>query len=109
VKLSELEPEFLKCEEDGRSLRYVTIAEADGIIFLCPVCFTANKGNVGTHAIICWRPHIAQTVSPGPGRWQFSGSGLADLTLVAGSSSIFLTTAQCRAHFFIRSGEIAYA
>jgi hypothetical protein len=107
MKISELEAQFLKCEEGGRTWRHVeSIGEADGIIFLCPVCFTANKGNIGTHSIICWRPHIPQSVTPGPGRWQFVGTGYGDLTLQAGSSSILLTGG-CNAHFFIRNGEIA--
>jgi hypothetical protein len=105
MRLTELEPEFLKI--DGNSYRPVqTPQEADGIDFLCPVCFAANKGNVGTHHIICWKPQVPQTVSPVPGRWNILGSGFADLTLQAGSSSVLLRTAPCRAHFFIEKGQI---
>lgn len=28
-----------------------TVAEADGITFLCPKCFTENSGSVGTHSV----------------------------------------------------------
>lgn len=84
-----------------------TIAEADGIRFLCPKCFTTNGGPRGTHSVICWRPRVAAHITPGPGRWEFEGSGLADLTLVAGSSSILLHGG-CNAHFWIRAGEIQW-
>jgi hypothetical protein len=45
-------------------------------------------------------------MSPKPGRWEFSGTDFHDLTLTAGSSSIFLHAAKCQAHFFITNGEI---
>lgn len=82
-----------------------TLEEADGVQFLCPKCFAANNGPVGTHSVICWRPRVPPDVLPNPGRWEFQGTGLGDLTLVAGSSSILLT-AGCKAHFFVRNGGI---
>lgn len=82
------------------------ITTADGIEFLCPVCFKANGGKVGTHSSICWRPHVPQTVNPKPGRWEFRGTGYEDITLYARSSSVFLTTAPCKAHFHITNGDI---
>lgn len=82
------------------------IADADGIWLDCPVCFQANGGPVGTHAIICWRPRVPAEVFPKPGRWEFEGTGIDDLTLVAGSSSILLTGEGCGAHFHIRNGGI---
>jgi hypothetical protein len=107
VKLTNLEAEFLKRMDDQKSRRVESIDEADGVMFLCPVCFQANGGPVGTHAVICWRPRVPSHIDPKPGRWEFEGTGLHDLTLVAGSSSILLT-AGCRAHFFIRNGEIVF-
>jgi len=83
-----------------------TFTEADGVGFLCPVCFEENGGPVGTHAVICWRPHVPSHVDPKPGRWEFAGTTLDDLTLVAGSSSVLLRGG-CGAHFFVRSGRIA--
>jgi hypothetical protein len=108
VRLTDLEAAFLKIVDGcGTTFRHVDILfpEADGIFFLCPVCFVTNQGRVGTHGIICWKPHVPQTMPPGPGRWDFQGTGLQDLTLVAGSSSILLKGG-CNAHFFIRNGEI---
>jgi len=75
-------------------------------MFACPKCFESNKGLVGTHRVLCWRPRVAQTESPRPGRWEFEGTGYDDLTLVAGSSSIALQGG-CNAHFFVRDGKIS--
>lgn len=83
-----------------------SVAEADGVVFLCPKCFQENNGPVRTHSVVCWRPRVPQGENiEGPGRWEFEGTGLHDLTLVAGSSSVLLTGG-CNAHFFVRGGEI---
>ena len=108
MRLTELEPKFLKIDgiNFGSFRRIDSIDEADGIIFICPVCFTANRGNVGSHSIICWRPKAPQAVNlTGPGRWEFTGTGYEDLTLVAESSSVLLRGG-CNAHFFVRDGNI---
>lgn len=107
MRLRELKAKFIK-RDDSRSFREVeTKAEADGVMFLCPVCFKENNGPVGTHSIICWEPSVPQDTEPVPGRWTMQGNGIDDLTLVAASSSIFLQKAPCKAHFFVRNGEIA--
>jgi hypothetical protein len=106
MKLTELDPHFLKIIDDHTYHRIdVSITDADGICFLCPKCFIANNGSIGTHSVICWQPHVVQTMRPGPGRWKFLGNGYDDLSLVAVSSSIKLTGG-CEAHFFIVNGEI---
>jgi len=48
---------------------------------------------------------VPQTWPPVPGRWEMLGTGLADLTLVASSSSVLLTEG-CRAHFYVQGGQI---
>lgn len=98
MRLSELEPEWLKWTDDHHFSRVSTRAEADGIFFVCPKCFAAN-GNQrpGVHGVI---------TSPGLGRWQMIGDSFENLTLVAGSSSVHLTGPGCGAHFFIRNGNI---
>lgn len=112
MRLSELKPKFKRIEQrDGHTYfvsEGVTIENADGICFLCPKCFVEKGGPVGTHRIICWRPRIPLSESPGPGRWEFQGTSIDDLTLVAGSSSIKLEGG-CQAHFFIQKGEIKNA
>lgn len=125
MKLTDLEPQFIQHEEtvgtwtrrlpDGATeevtgpqsyIAYVDhLSEAHGVMFLCPKCFAANGGDVGTHQIICWNPSVPQTVEPKPGRWEMRGTGYGDLSLVAGSSSVLLTSG-CQAHFFVTTGEI---
>jgi hypothetical protein len=110
MRLVDLEPQFL-ARTDDRHFHYVdTIAEADGLIFVCPKCFAANGfKRPGVHSIICWAPSVPQTTSPTPGRWSLLGTGFADLTLVAGSDSVLLTGEGCAAHFYVRDGAIVDA
>lgn len=109
MKLTDLEPQFLVNE--GNTHRYVdTIAEAQGVMFLCPVCWKTNSGPVGTHMIVCWSSSrgVAPDVLPGPGRWTLEGTGYADLTLGCepGKSRSVLITSGCMAHFFVTGGEV---
>ncbi len=105
MRLNDLEPKFLKIES-GKQYKYVdSIVGADGIMFLCPKCFGEKGGRKGTHMVICWGPEVPQTMEPRPGRWRMDGSCYDDLTLIAGSSSVLLLGG-CRAHFFIRNGNI---
>jgi hypothetical protein len=106
MRLLDLQPQWLRRLSDKSWDHPLTLEDADGVLFLCPKCMAAAKGHrPGVHAIICWRPHIPQTVRPGPGRWEFEGTGFGDLTLRAGSSSVALQGG-CAAHFFIRRGTI---
>lgn len=105
MKLIDLNAEFIKYGNNKIFHGIDSISDADGVLFLCPVCFKNNRGPVGTHRIICWRPHVPKEFPPGPGRWEFEGSGLHDLTLVAKSSSIKLDSF-CNAHFFVKNGKI---
>lgn len=118
MKLIELEPSFLRILDERTDQIQDEIVGADGLMLLCPKCFLTNGGRVGTHRVICWRPHVPQTRNPVPGRWEFQGSSFADLTLIAGSSSIKLpdedparpeTKGNCGAHFFVRNGEVVNA
>jgi hypothetical protein len=105
MRLTELEPSW-RSLIDGRSHREAaSLAEADGILFRCPKCYAEKGGLKGVHSVICWRPRVTAEVSPGPGRWEFTGTGFDDLTLVARSSSVLLRGG-CAAHFFIRAGKI---
>lgn len=107
VQLSNLEARFLKyVPRDGHVYmeNVDSIAEADGVIFLCPKCFVENKGSRGTHSVLCWSPKVPPDVDPKPGRWNLVGTGLHDLSLVAGSSSVLLT-AGCKWHGFVRNGD----
>jgi hypothetical protein len=86
MRLSELKAGLLtRHEEDGRTIYRPTasLADADGIQFLCPKCFAQNSGPVRTHSCICWFVgKVPDTAEPGPGRWKPSGTGIEDLTFV---------------------------
>jgi hypothetical protein len=105
VRLSELEPKFVKRTENGGYAYVDSIDEAEGIDFLCPKCFVANNGPVGTHGIICWRPNVPLSVSPGPGRWELRGTNFENLALDASPASVKLS-AGCKAHFIVGGGAI---
>jgi hypothetical protein len=121
LKLSELEPQFLRYSlEGGRAVFHHVddIAEAQGLIFLCPKCFAENRGAVGTHSILCWSRSrgVPEDASPGPGRWTLEGTGYADLTMNGdspkgpgtGKRSVLLT-AGCRWHGYITRGRVTDA
>lgn len=103
--LWELEPKFLRMVDERTWDTLAPMEGCDGIEFLCPKCFEANKGPVGTHMIICWKPHVAAHIYPAPGRWDIRGTSIDDLSLVAGSSSVSLQGG-CNAHFFVENGVI---
>ena len=70
-----------------------SLADADGIRFMCPKC--------GEHQVMVWfRGCVPDDVVPGPGRWQATGSSLADLSLYP---SISLTHG-CQWHGFVTAG-----
>lgn len=107
MRLTDLEPEWLRYRP-GEPASYLLCErhEANGIWFLCPKCFEANGGSVGTHRVICWDPSVPPEVQPNPGRWTLQGDTFETLSLVAGSSSVWLMGRGCQAHFFIEAGEI---
>lgn len=107
VKLRDLEPRFLKVI-DGHTFQWkdVPFDQADGVTFLCLVCFVAKGGPIGTHQIRCWQPNIPQTVSPTGGRWHLRGTGIDDLTLIGEKSNSVLLKGGCNAHFHVVKGEI---
>lgn len=110
--LRELEANLVKLTSPNGSMRYVeTLAEADGLMFLCPKCFAENKGSVGTHSVLCWFVgRVPDTLDPKPGRWTPQGTGLDDLTFVPGAPpravSVKLTSG-CMWHGFVKQGAAA--
>lgn len=90
-------------------VRVNALAEADGVGFLCPKCFAANGGAIGTHQVICWfEGKVPDDAFPGPGRWNPTGTGLDDLTFVPGkrSQSVALIGG-CAWHGFVANGDAA--
>lgn len=105
TSLTVLNAEFLEVTTQG--WRQVdTLAEADGIMFLCPKCFAANGGPIGTHSVICWfLNRVPDDLPPMPGRWIPGGTGLHDLTFTGPSAASILLTGGCNWHGFIRDGD----
>jgi len=89
-----------------------TLAESDGITFLCPKCFKENDGPVGTHGVTCfWRGKVPDWVAPGPGRWNPAGTSLDDLTFVPLQTGewVSVSVQGCDAHFLIVNGGCQWA
>lgn len=115
MKLRDLEAEFLRYEvrPDGIFFVHVeTIAEAQGVEFLCPKCFAANGGAIGTHGVVCWSRSrgVPDSAEPGPGRWSLVGTGLDDLTLNADPPSTARSVqlnGGCAWHGFVTAGDAA--
>lgn len=86
-----------------------SIKDAQGVKFLCPLCFRANGGAPGTHRVICWSKTAGapDKAEPGPGRWRLVGTGLHDLTLDAepGKSRSVLLNGGCKWHGFVTNGD----
>lgn len=59
-----------------------TLAEADGVWFLCPLCFKQNGGAKGTHTVaILWKEGPGQRFNNGV-RWKLEPcTGMDDLRL----------------------------
>jgi hypothetical protein len=109
MKLKELDAHFLHdVKPNGSCRRSQEMAGAAGIMFLCPKCFAANGGKIGTHSVICWFVgKVPDDLNPKPGRWNPSGTGLDDLTFVGpGAASVLLTSPQgCGWHGFVKNGD----
>jgi hypothetical protein len=109
MKLTDLEAEFLKIESPTSFRMVDSLAEAHGVSFLCPKCFAANGGPVGTHTVICWFNDrgVPSDLDPKPGRWNPGGTGLHDLTFVGpGAASVLLQSPTgCRWHGFVKNGD----
>lgn len=111
MKLKDLDATFLKVgeidEEGGRSFNTdAAFAEADGVMFLCPKCYAANGGKVGTHSVICWfAGRVMDDLDPKPGRWNPQGTGLDDLTFVPPGAVSVQLLGGCGWHGFVRNGS----
>ena len=108
MKLADLNPRFLKIEDASHWRQVDSLAEAQGVEFLCPKCFAANNGPVGTHIVVCWfnGRGVSNEVRPGPGRWNPSGTGYDDLSFVPPGATSVLLTGGCGWHGFIENGEV---
>ena len=86
------------------------LEDAQGVQFLCPVCFRDNGGPVGTHMVEVTFAGRGVADEDGmhndkgaPVRWQVTGSGFADLT----TKPSVLLLGGCNWHGFITNGEVS--
>ena len=107
MNLRSLEAELFAHVPNG--VRYVdTLAEAQGVMFLCPKCYQTNGGDIGTHMVMVFFADrgVPADAKPGPGRWQVSGTSIDDLTL---SPSINLDCGPeprgCCWHGWVKNGD----
>lgn len=109
MKLTELEPQFVRAVGSGGHQDVDTLAEAQGVIFTCPACYAKNgNSDIGVHSVLVWFRDrgVPDEAFPRPARWTASGSSLNDLTL---SPSINLQTderSRDEWHGFIINGEV---
>lgn len=107
IALTDLEARFIVATENG-SRPAADMAEAQGVRFLCPLCYTKNGGKVGTHSVICWSRKAPEDAKPGPGRWSLHGSSIEYLTLhgdpVGGARSVLLIGG-CSWHGYVNNGR----
>ncbi len=110
MKLADLDAKFIVREADGKTWSSTDeLSKASGVMFLCPKCFAANGGKVGTHSVVCWfnGRGVPDDASPKPGRWNPAGTGLDDLTFVPPGAVSVLLTSGCGWHGFVTNGEAA--
>lgn len=107
MKIIDLDAKFLTIEADRSYRVHESLAEAQGVTFLCPQCFATNGGRVGTHHVICWfnGRGVPADLAPGPGRWNPSGTGLGDLTFVPPGAVSVLLMSGCGWHGHVENGE----
>lgn len=87
MKLTDLEPQFLRHEAGGINHHVDTLDRATGLFLLCPACFAKNQGPIGTHGlIVTFADHgvpddLGSHNRKGePSRWTVTGTGYADLS-----------------------------
>lgn len=108
MRLRDLDAELLTYlnEKEFRT-DATSVAEASGVMFLCPKCYVANNGKVGTHRVLCWfvGRGVPDDIDPKPGRWNPSGTSIDDLTFVGPGAVSVLLTSGCGWHGFVRQGD----
>lgn len=101
TKLIDLDPCFIIRVDEKSWRKADTASEAQGLWFQCPKCKSA-----GGHYVLCWFKDrgIADTETPGPGRWTPTGSDFGSLSL---EPSVLLSGAGCGWHGYITNGEVS--
>jgi hypothetical protein len=101
LKLTELDPHFLKWVSPNNYDYTDDIAEAAGLEIRCPACHWADErtGSHSSHTLVLWAD---------PKRWSFVGHGYRNLSLMAGRIAMDLTAGGCRCQFHIKGGKVDF-
>lgn len=112
LTLRDLQAKLIRLtNDDGSSVIVPSVDQAQGVRFLCPVCFLRNgRKRPGAHSVICWSSSagVPEITRPGPGRWRLVGTTLDDLRLMEepGKSRSVLLLGGCAWHGFVTAGNI---
>lgn len=119
MRFADLEPRFVRVSEGGWQ-HVASVAEAQGVFFVCPTCYVKNGGTVvGTHGLLVWSrsrgtpDHVTPT-----SRWGLEGADVNDFSIVGevspanpdGRRSILLPPGEgsCAAHFNVEHGQVVF-
>jgi hypothetical protein len=100
VRLIDCEASFIGWDGDphfGGYEELPTMQGADGVTFFCPF------GGKKACSIVLWSYDVPASVTPGPGRWEMTGTGLHDLTLHP-SVDMSRGSCACKWHGWIKNG-----
>lgn len=83
-----------------------TVAEADGVMFICPACVAKLGTVIGAHSVLCWFVgKVPDDLDPKPGRWIPSGTTIDDLSFVGPqAASVLLEGSECGWHGYVKDG-----
>jgi hypothetical protein len=100
LKLTELDPHFLKRVSAVAYEHADDVRLAEGLQLQCPACYWASRrGGGAAHAVILWRD---------PARWHFIGHGYNDLSLMAGRLKVSMAGGACSCRFTIKDGKVDF-
>lgn len=105
MRLTELEPHWMTEVTAGGWRRGAPDQRsAQGVAFLCPKCFAANGGRVGTHTVlVLFRDRgVPADAYPSIARWAATGNTFDDLT----TTPSILIGGGCEWHGFITNGDV---
>lgn len=109
MKLTELDPTFVRATPHGGHQDVATFAEAQGVLFVCPSCYRKNgNSGIGVHMVLVWFRDrgVPDDAVPKPARWAASGTSIADLTLTPSVNLQTNDASRDEWHGFITNGEV---
>lgn len=102
LKLTDLDPHFLKRASPVDYDHSDDIAAAVGLQLQCPACHWVNRrthSDETAHTILLWRD----------AGLQFTGRSYDDLSLVSGKTLVNLTGGACLARFHVKDGRVDFS